>query len=659
MRSLPRLPAAARFRPILLLGGWYLLLGTVSRSVLWAAFGRSAGVDVSSLGWILPGGAVGDAIEALYLLAPFALFLWLCPDEWYRSRGMRRALLGGLFLWTCGLLFVAGIEYYFFAEFDARFNLVSVDYLIYPTEVAGDITSEYPVGWLLLGCALLAAASTALLARGLLASTRIPVRLRQRTAPLLLFAVAAGLAVALFPTGTFARSDNRVANELAANGPSSFFRALRTSEIDYDTYYATRAPADNLASLARLLDRGNGRFTRLAEGRIDRTFPARSDGLGRLNVVLVSSESFGAEFSHLYGSQHDWTPEFDRLAQHSLWFRHVYASGTRTVRGLEALTLSIPPIPTESILRRPGNEHLATLGGVLTGLGYSASFLYGGYGYFDNMNAFYAANGYTVLDRRNLQRKPRFANIWGAADEDLFDMALAHADALAASGQPFFIHVMTTSNHKPYTFRTGLEGIGVRAAHGGRESGVRYADYAQGYFLRAAARHRWFDDTIFIIVADHGARAYGRAELPLRTYEIPLLIYSPRHIAPRRVDGLMTQIDVAPTLLGLLGLPYTAPWFGQDVLHTPQTGRIAYFSHDHDVALLRGTMVEVLGLRKTASTWRYDPITDRFARRPQDTALRDQTIACYQTAYELFRSHRYDLSGGRAAPSRLTAHRDR
>jgi len=640
-------PAArARFRPLLVLAAWYLAVGFVNRLVLWTMFGRDAGVHAPSLAWILPLGVVDDAAESLYLLTPFALFLWLCRDRWYRSAPMRIVLRIGLFTWTFALLFVSVAEYFFFDEFDARFNLVSVDYLMYPTEVAGDISSEYPVGWVFAGCALFAGLSSLLLARHLIHSAQHPVRFPQRSRPMLWVALLVGLLVAFFSTNTLGLSGNRVANELVANGPSSFFRALRTSEIDYHAYYATRAPADNLALLARQLDRGNGRFTQLAAGRLDRAFPARADGLGRLNVFLVSSESFGAEFSRLYGSQRDWTPEFDRIAQQSLWFRHTYASGTRTVRGLEALTLSIPPIPTESIVRRPHNDNLATLGGVLRGLGYSASFLYGGYGYFDNMNAFYAANGYTVLDRNDLPRPPRFENIWGVADEDLFDMALAHADQQAATGKPFFIHVMNTSNHKPFTFRTGLESIGVKPAHGGRESGVRYADFAQGDFLRAAATHPWFRDTIFIIVADHGARVYGREEIPLRTYEIPLLFYSPAHIAPRRVDGLMTQIDVAPTLLGLLGLSYSAPWFGQDVLHTPEAGRVAYFSHNHDVALLRGDTLAILGLQKTLTLRHYDAATDRYAAAPPDAGLSDAAIASYQTAYELFQSRRYDLPPG-------------
>ena len=238
------------------------------------------------------------------------------------------------------------------------------------------------------------------------------------------------------------------------------------------------------------------------------------------------------------------------------------------MRGLEAITASFPPIPTVSILRRPGNQGIATWGQVMNELGYQSSFLYGGYGYFDDMNSFFAGNGFQVLDRTDIENV-RFENVWGVSDEDLFDRAIQHYDEQYASGKPFFSIVMTTSNHKPFTFRPGLEQEGIKPEGGGRQSGVRYADYALAYFLRQAAKQPWFDDTVFVVVADHGARVYGKAEIPLETYEIPLMIYSPKHLAPRQVDTLMTQIDIAPTVLGLLGLPYEAPFFGVDILHEP------------------------------------------------------------------------------------------
>ena len=222
------------------------------------------------------------------------------------------------------------------------------------------------------------------------------------------------------------------------------------------------------------------------------------------------------------------------------------------MRGLEAITASFPPIPTVSILRRRGNQGIATWGQVMNELGYRSSFLYGGYGYFDDMNSFFAGNGFQVLDRTDIENV-RFENVWGVSDEDLFDRAIQHYDEQYASGKPFFSIIMTTSNHKPYTFRPGLEQEGIKPEGGGRQSGVRYADYALAYFLREAAKQPWFDNTVFVVVADHGARVYGKAEIPLETYEIPLMIYSPKHLAPRQVDTLMTQIDIAPTVLGLLG----------------------------------------------------------------------------------------------------------
>jgi phosphoglycerol transferase MdoB-like AlkP superfamily enzyme len=322
-----------------------------------------------------------------------------------------------------------------------------------------------------------------------------------------------------------------------------------------------------------------------------------------------------------------------------MWFSHMYASGTRTVRGLEAISTSLPPIPSVSVVRRPNNENIANWGEVMHGLGYRTSFVYGGYGYFDNMNYFFSHNGFEVRDRNDIPKPVRFENIWGVSDEDLFDMSLKYFDDIHRTGQPFFSIVMTTSNHKPFTFREGVPG--VKAKGGGRESGVRYADFAQGYFLREAAKHPWFDNTLFIVVADHGARVYGRAEIPLKSYEIPMLFYSPKHLEPRQVDTLTTQIDIAPTVLGLLGLPYQAPFFGQDVLHGPDEHRVAFFSHNHDVAIYQDGTLAILGLGKSIQDVSYDRATDSYKPAPAQPKLNDLAIAYYQTAYELFHAHRY------------------
>jgi phosphoglycerol transferase MdoB-like AlkP superfamily enzyme len=633
--------AARRFVPAVSFALVCLLVGLATRLVLWAKFGTAADVPGTRLPVVLLAGLLNDAVETVYLATPLALYLLLLPDRWYHSRLNRVVLATGFVIAFAGMAFLAIAEYFFFEEFDARFNLVAFDYLVYPTEVFVDIWEAYPVVPGLLASLVLAGIVTWTFRHRLLPQPLPATSLHLRLAPFAMHATLLLAAILWYPTDALSWSSNRVENELLQNGYSSFFRAAETNEIDYHAYYASRDPASNLKLLAGALGAGGGQFTRLEEGRLDRRFPARPGGLGRMNVVVVSSESFGAKFSRLYGSKNDLTPNFDAYAQRGIWFAHTYASGTRTVRGLEALTASIPPIPTVSIVRRPGNEGIATWGRVMRNLGYDTSFLYGGYGYFDNMNAFYAGNGFEVLDREAIDHA-RFENIWGVADEDLFDLALEHFSELHAQGKPFFSIVMTTSNHKPYTFRTGLEDLGIPQSGGGRKAGVKYADYALGYFLRRAERQPWFDDTIFVVVADHGARVYGKADIPLNSYEIPLMIYAPKHIEPRRVDTLMSQIDVAPTVLGLLGLPYEAPFFGQDVLHAPESSRIALFSHDHDVAIYRAGRIAVLGMDGKVHDFLYDREHESFAPAAPDPSLDALGVAYFQTASELFQAHRYE-----------------
>src|SRR5215207_5891640 len=349
-------PGLRRFAPLLTFAAWYVALGLSLRLVLWWVFGIPQQVGLASLVWILPTGAISDMVESLYLLAPFALFLWLATDRWYRSRAARGALFVGGFVWLFGLTFVAAIEYFFFEEFDARLNLVAVDYLMYPTEVVEDIWTSYPVVPVLLVIGLVTALTLYIQRHRFIADTVPATRFRQRSVAFAGFAALLTASALGLETHGLTHSANRVANEIAANGASSFFRALRTNELDYHTYYASRDPRKNLDALVKQLSPGAGTFTRLKEGRVDRAFPANPLGLGKLNVVVVASESFGAEFSELYGSRLDWTPQSDAYARQGVWFRHMYASGTRTVRGLEAIVTSLPPIPSVSVLRRQGNE---------------------------------------------------------------------------------------------------------------------------------------------------------------------------------------------------------------------------------------------------------------------------------------------------------------
>ena len=615
----------------------YLGIAVALRLVLWAKFGRPVGVPPLHLPLALGAGLLNDLVECLYLGLPLVLLALLVPKRLARHRNYRYLVATGTFLALFGMLYLATVEYFFFAEFDGRFNLIAVDYLIYPTEVLVNIWESYPVVKILIVEALLALGLLRLAwpwLRTIGEQAPVPTRRGTRLCSHLGLLL---LAAAGFSTDTLAWSDNRVTNELGANGISSLFQAFRTNELDYNHFYRTIDKGRAYQLAGRQLGVPPAQAT-ATPFNLNRNVPARADGLGKMNVVVVVEESLGAGFVGTYGDRRQLTPNFDRLAKDGLLFERAFATGTRTVRGLEAITTSLPPIPSESILKRPGCEGIANWGTVMADHGYRTSFLYGGYSYFDNMRHFFAGNGFAVRDRSDI-KDPVFANIWGVSDEDLFRDATGYFDTLHQAGQPFFSVIMTTSNHTPYTFPPNIPGIAAKG--GGRKAGIRYADHALGRLFAEAPQHPWFANTLFVVVADHDARVYGRAQIPVERYHIPLLFYAPQKIAAGTVPAPCSQIDIAPTVLGMLGLPYSAPFYGQDVIHNADEQHPLLLNHNHDVAMLSGDRLVILGINQKVESFRRDAATDNLIPAENDPALVDLATAYYQTAFELFKTHQY------------------
>ncbi|MSQ18480.1 MAG: LTA synthase family protein [Betaproteobacteria bacterium] len=265
-------------------------------------------------------------------------------------------------------------------------------------------------------------------------------------------------------------SNDAQANEIAGNGYFDFWHVFWANEIDYERFYKTIPLQRALVTIANKFARPRVE-AEISQRPFERTV-VNTEPKKLLNVVLVSIESFSAEFMAAFGNKQNITPATDKLATEGLLFTQFYATGTRTVRGLEALTLSVPPTPGHSIVKRPNNDNLLTIGEVFKESGYEPIYLYGGYRYFDNMNAFFSGNGYTVIDRTALKPDEiHFANIWGVADEDLFSLALRELDKRHAAGVKFFAHVMTTSNHRPFTYPAGRIDI---ASKSGWDGGVKY-----------------------------------------------------------------------------------------------------------------------------------------------------------------------------------------
>lgn len=303
------------------------------------------------------------------------------------------------------------------------------------------------------------------------------------------------------------------------------------------------------------------------------------------------------------------------------------ATGNRTVRGLEAITLSVPPTPGQSIIRRKDNGGLYSIGSVFEDFGYTTRFVYGGYGYFDNMNAFYEGNDFKVTDRSDLAKSEiGFGNVGGVAGEDLFHKVIDLADADHAAGRPVLQLVMTTSNQRSYTYPEGRIDIPSRSR---RLGGVKYADHAIGQLVVAARTQPWFDNTMFVFVADHTAGTSGRAELDPARYHIPFIVGAPDFIAPLRDERLASQIDVAPTILGPVGASFHSQFMGADLTQANGGPQRAFVGTYEKIGLQRGGDVAVPGPK--AMRWAYHG-ADKVAAGSLEPALVAHTISAYQYA---------------------------
>ncbi|MCM2266345.1 MAG: LTA synthase family protein [Elusimicrobiales bacterium] len=581
-------------------------------------------------------GVVYDCAAFSYAGAPLVLYLLLLPERVYAHSWHRPVMYALFFVSAFLLAFNLAAEYYFFYEFGVRYNFIAVDYLVYTNEVVGNIRESYNLPVVLPLVAALAAGSLWLFRRRLSSCFADALPLGRRARWALPALALPGLCFLLLDGRLAQVSKNEYANEAAMNGLYSFGSAFLNNELPYEKFYAAADQAAAFGTLRAALAQPGVQFIG-GEEDILRRVSARGP-LKKLNVVVIVEESLSAEYLAAFGAAKgaDTLPNLDALAAKSLFFKRYYAAGTRTVRGLEAMTLSIPPLPGTSIVKRPDNGGFFSWGSVMRDLGYVNKYIYAGYGYFDNMNAFYSGNGFDIVDRADFAKSEiTFANIWGVCDGDLLTKTLKEADADHKAGRPFFYMVMTTTNHRPFTYPDGK--IDIPSASQSRRGAIKYADYAIGQFLAEARKKPWFKDTVFVITADHCANSAGKAEIPVRNYHIPLIVYSPAHVKPRAVEVLSAQADLAPTVLGLMNAAYESRFFGRDMLNGRPEGR-AFLSTFQKMGLLKDGRLAVLGPKRYLKSYNWDEPARALAEGREDKALEEEAVSFYQGANYIYKS---------------------
>lgn len=595
-------------------------------------------------------GAVFDFATAFYAGLLPTLYFCFFPNR------LIGTLLDKILVWFFTslalfiLVFAFFAEFTFWEEFRSRFNFIAVDYLIYTHEVVANIQESYPLPLLIGAVVALTALFLFLFWRN--GAFRESFRSKAPWKRRIAFALGYGLVVFMFTMwlrNTDAEwSPNRYNSELSKTGVYSFFSAFRNNQMKYTEFYTSIDNKKAFEMVRTGLQQPNSTYQ--TDGfSIHRHIanPLDTNKDNPKNVVFILVESLSGSFLKEFGNEKNITPFLDSLAQKSVFFSNMYATGTRTVRGMEAVTLCIPPTPGQSIVKRPENAGLYTVGSVFEKRGYVRNFFYGGDGYFDNMNAFYGGNGFTIYDRgrgsvlsdaikttrHNItDAEVTFENAWGICDEDIYHKMLKVADEHYARKQPFFNFIMTTSNHRPYTYPSGKIDIPSGTS---RDGAVKYTDFALRELFAEAKRKPWFKNTVFVIVADHCASSAGKDEIDVKNYHIPAMIINLPDDQNGKLMKQCSQIDLFPTFFGLMNWDYESDFYGRDVRDAAFAER-AFVGTYRKLALMKRDRIMILSDQKKQAFYRWDNKQDELVPLATDRSFLEETIAWYQTADYLF-----------------------
>lgn len=621
-----------------------LALLTLSRLALalwlWDRVERSGGLGPLMLGGL----RIDVCLIGMAVVLPAVLSPWLG----HRPIGARLAAWWFRVWWMLIVLLEVSTPQ-FISEYDSRPNRLYFEYLVNPREVSAMLWEGYK--------GVLLAAFVALALAAWLSTRLFPVRLqdppmagwKRPLATVVMLAVAVlGIRGTLqhrpINPSTVAYSSDAMVNTLALNSLYNVF----------DAAYRMRDERSSMAVYPEMEADEINRIVRASAGLADPPLDPRYPSLHKqqatvrrdkpLNVVIVLQESLGAQYVSSLGGR-GLTPNLDRLAKEGWMFNRAYATGTRSVRGLEAVTAGFLPTVAEAVLKLPRSQTgFFTLADLLGRHGYHSRFIYGGEAHFDNMRSFFLGNGFNEVVDRGSFGNPVFVGSWGASDEDMFNEL---DKRLREDGdKPTFTLAFSVSNHSPWEYPAGrIEPVGEPASV---ENTVRYADWAIGDFFERARKAPYWDNTVFLVIADHDARAWGENPVPVRHFQIPALILG-GSIAPRSDDRIVSQIDMAPTLLSLIGLDNTNPMLGADLTQRDPGRAIMQFGDNF--GYLKGDRLLIIEPRKPPRQYAYTrrPYNqqDGYEGVPDvDPQLSQEALAHALWPSWAYREERYKLPEG-------------
>lgn len=646
-----KLFAPSRFSLVVIFAAWFLITSFLLRIIFCLWQYDQVSWNIFDILRTIFTGLFFDIGAVTFVCVPSILYFTFWPNRWIGTLADKAItwFFTALTVFILVLTFFAEIT--FWEEFRTRFNFIAVDYLIYTHEVVANIQESYPLPLLLGGVLIITFLILLFFYKNnaFTNSFKHQATARQRSFVLIPAVVLALMYTSFVSNYQAEWSQNRYNSEISKSGIYSFFAAFRNNRMKYDEFYTSIDNQKAFDIVRNKLKSANSKFTTSGYS-IHRAITDSAASETKKNVVFILVESLSANFLKTFGNKNNITPFMDSLAQKSVFFENLYATGTRTVRGMEAVTLCIPPTPGQSIVKRPENQNLYTINSVFKARKYDSNFFYGGDGYFDNMNAYFGGNGFNIYDRgrgsvlsdaikttRNniVDSEVTFENAWGICDEDIFNKMITVADQQYKHHKPFFNFVMTTSNHRPYTYPSGKIDI---PSGNSREGAVKYTDFALKELFRKAAKKPWYKNTVFVIIADHCASSAGKDEIDVANYHIPAFIVNLPDASNQKISKQCSQIDLWPTLFSLMHWSYGSDFFGKDVL-APDFEQRSLMGTYRKLVLMKKEKVMILSDQKKQAFYRWNKTDNSLVPIPAEQSFLEETIAWYQTADYLFSKH--------------------
>lgn len=582
---------------------------------------------------VLVGGLRMDValLSQVLIIALFALVL--LPQRWLQSNVFRRLLAIWCSGWLFFLVFMEAVTPTYIDFFDARPGRIFFEYLDRPNEVAGMLVGGYFAACMF--CVSLPLGVVLITRRYFICdATRLDWPILRRLVlvlPLLLLLILGArstLGHRPINPSMVAMSNDQLINDLPLSSGYKLLYAIYSlrHESNPGDFYPQMSDQEIISTVRASTFTDPANF--ISPGTTQHRFGVPSGASGasamKKNIVVVVEESLGARFVGKLGGL-PLTPQLDQLAETGLWLTNLYATGIRSARGLEAVVTGFPPSPARAVLKlsRAQNDFY-TLASTLRQAGYKNYFIYGGEGHFDNMQGFFLNNDFDVAIDINDFDEYAFKGTWGVSDEDLFNRA---DKILSVQEEPFFVLIFTSSFHSPYEFPDGRVSLYEQPKQS-KHNAVKYADYALGKFMRTAMQSDYWQDTVFLIVADHDERPHGESLVPIDSYHIPGLILG-GDITPFEFTKVCSQIDLLPTLLSLANISGIAPFTGNNLLTLPESypGRaIMQYGDNHGYLEDQQVVIHRPGL--DAAQFEYEagelmpvPLQPELVRKAQAWAL--------------------------------------